>query len=292
MTWAAWRVQRLQYVSAASAVFVIGLWLTVSGHFGDASWSQSTVKGDIFVLSILPGLFGLALGTSLVGEEVNNKTNRLAWSQSISRTRWLSSKFAVGTVVVVVLTSVLVPILGRWTSGVNLGLDIQPKLFDITGLVVVSYALFALMLGVTLGAFIQRPAWAFAASLPIFGFVRLGVGGLRSILVKPSSLVQPFQESPPNGWVLHSGYLPLGRSSPAPGRTWSANAQQVVSCFNGVSSRAGQAHCALVAHVHWVWQYQPEKHYWPLQWEESAIFVGFAALCFVASFIKVHRWRT
>jgi len=56
---------------------------------------------------------------------------------------------------------------------VTLGLDIQPKLFDITGVVVVSYALFAFMLGVTLGAIIQRPAWAFAASVPVFGFIRL-----------------------------------------------------------------------------------------------------------------------
>jgi ABC-type transport system involved in multi-copper enzyme maturation permease subunit len=291
MTWVAWRVQRLQFVAAAGAVLVIGLWLAVCGHFGDSSWSQSTIKGDIFVFTALPGLFGLALGTSLVGEEVNNKTNRLAWSQSVSRTRWLSSKLAVGSVVVGVLTSVLVPILNWWTGAVNLGLDIQPKLFDITGIVVVSYALFAFMLGVTLGAIIQRPAWAFAASVPVFGFIRLVVGGLRSTLASPASLIQPFQESPPNGWVLHSGYLPLGLTSPAPGRTWSGNAQRVDACFNRVSSLAGQAHCAIVAHVHWVWQYQPESHYWSLQWTETGIYVGLAFVCSVATLIKVRGWR-
>jgi len=71
------------------------------------------------------------------------------------------------------------------------------------------------MLGVTLGAIIQRPAWAFAASVPVFGFIRLVVGGLRSTLASPASLIQQFQESPPNGWVLHAGYVPLGRTSPA-----------------------------------------------------------------------------
>ena len=291
MTWVAWRVQRLQFLTAAGAVLVIGLLLTVSGHFGDSSWSQSTNKGDIFALTALPGLFGLALGAS-VAEEVSNKTNRLAWSQSISRTRWLSSKLVVGTVVVGVLTSVLVPILNWWTGAVNLGLDIQPKLFDITGIVVVSYALFAFMLGAALGSVIQKPGWAFAASVPVFAFVRLVVGGVRSMLASPAFLIQPFQESPPNGWVLHAAYLPLGRTSPAPGRTWSGNAQQVDSCFNRVSSLAGQVHCAIAAHVRWVWQYQPESHYWPLQWTETAIFVGLALVCFVATMIKVRGWRT
>jgi ABC-type transport system involved in multi-copper enzyme maturation permease subunit len=292
MTWVAWRVQRLQFLTAVGAVFIIGLWLVVSGHFGDSYWSQSTVKGGVLVLTALPGLFGLALGASLVGEEVSNQTNRLAWSQSISRTRWLSSKLAVGTAVVVLLTLVLVPILNWWTGAVNLGLDVQPKLFDITGVVIISYALFAFMLGSTLGAFIQRPAWAFAAGIPVFGIIRLAVGGLRSLLASPAILIQPFQKAPPNGWVLQSGYLPLGRTSPEHGRKWSGYAQQVDSCFNRVSSLVGQEHCALVAHVHWVWQYQPESHYWPLQWTETGIYVGLAFVCFVATLIRVRGWRT
>ena len=163
-------------------MFVIGLWLVVCGHFGDSSWSQSTVKGDIFVLTALPGLFGLALGTSLVGEEVSNKTNRLAWSQSISRTRWLSSKLVVGTVVVGVLTLVLVPILNWWTGAVNLGLDIQPKLFDITGVVIVSYALFAFMLGVALGAIYPEARVGFRGRCSGLRVHSIGVGGLRSML--------------------------------------------------------------------------------------------------------------
>jgi ABC-type transport system involved in multi-copper enzyme maturation permease subunit len=292
MTWVAWRVQRLQFLTAAGAVLVIGLWLTVSGHFGDSSWSQSTDRGDIFALTALPGLFGLALGASLVGDEVSNKTNRLAWSQSVSRTRWLSHKLAVATLVVGVLTSVLVPILNWWTGAVNLGLNIQPKIFDITGVVVVSYALFAFTLGSTLGAITQRPGWAFAAGVPVFGFIRLGVGGLRSMLASPAVLIQPFQESSPKGWVLQSGYLPLGRTSPQPGRNWSGYVQQVDSCFNRVSSFAGQAHCAFVAHLHWVWQYQPESHYWTLQWTETAIFVGLACACLIATFIRVRGWHT
>jgi ABC-type transport system involved in multi-copper enzyme maturation permease subunit len=292
MTWVAWRVQRLQYLTATGAVLIISMWLTLSGQFSDASWSQATIKGTILVLTALPGLFGLALGVSLIAEEVDNKTNRLAWSQSISRSRWLATKLTLGTLVVCVLTAVLVPILNWWFTSANLGPLIQPKLFDITGVVIVSYALFSFMLGVTLGAIIQRPAWAFAASVPIFGFIRLAIGGLRSGLLAPSFFVQPIQGSSPNGWVLHAGYLPFGRTSPPIGQTWWENAQKVSSCFNRATGQAGDAHCALVARVHWVWQYQPEGHYWPLQWSESSIFVGLAVVCCLATVFKVRGWQT
>lgn len=288
MTWVAWRVQRLQYLAATGAVLVIGLWLTLSGSNGNSAWSQASSRGDIIVLSALPGLLGLSLGASLVADEFRRGTNRLAWSQSISRTRWLASKLAVGAVVVGGLTALLVPLLGWWSGAVNSGLDVQPKLFDVTGVVVVGYALFAFTLGAALGAMIHRPGWAFAAGVPVFALARLLVGAVRSTLVSPVSLVEPFQGSEPNGWVLNFGYLPFGRTTPGAGRTWSTLSHQVLACFHRVSS-AGEEHCALVAHLHWVWQYQPESHYWSLQWAETAIFLGAAIACMVATLVAVHR---
>ena len=289
MTWVAWRVQRLQYLAAGGVILVVGLWLALSGWHGVASWSQATSRGDIIVLTALPGLLGLALGTSLVADEFHRGTNRLAWSQSISRTRWLASKLAVGTVVVGGLTGLLVPLLGWWSGALHTGVDVQPKLFDITGVVIVGYALFALMLGAALGAVIHKPGWAFAAGVPIFVLVRLVVGTLRSSLVSPVALSTPFQTSEPNGWVLHYGFLPLGRTSPAAGRTWFGVSQQAAACMSRVSSAAGEAHCVLIAHLHWVWQYQPESHYWSLQWAETAIFVGLALVGLAAALLAVRR---
>jgi hypothetical protein len=289
MTWVAWRVQRLQYLVAVGAVLAVGLWLTLSGSNGSSAWSQTSSRGDIIVLTALPGLLGLALGASLVADEFRRGTNRLAWSQSISRTRWLVGKLAVGTVVVGGLTGLLMPLLGWWSGAMNSGLDIQPKLFDITGVVVVGYALFAFMLGAALGAIIRRPGWAFAAGVPLFALVRLLVGAVRSTLVSPVSLVEPFQGSEPNGWVLHYGYVPIGRTTPAAGRTWSALSRQAGRCFDRASSSAEEAHCALVAHLHWVWQYQSEGHYWSLQWAETAIFVGAASACLATILVAVHR---
>jgi len=292
MTWVAWRVQRLQYLTAAGAVLIIGLWLMFSGLYGDSSWSQAALTGDIFVLSGLPGLLGLTLGTSLVAGEFHNKTNRLAWSQSVSRSRWLVDKLATGTVVVGVLSAALVPLLDWWGGAMNVGVDIQPKIFDITGVVVVGYTLFAFMLGAALGAIIQKPTWAFAASVPVFALVRLLIGGQRSTLASPFSLVEPIQGVQPNGWILHYGYLPLGQTSPASGQSWTRYGQHLYACFNRVLTSANQTHCALVAHLHWVWQYEPERHYWSIQWSEATIYLGLAIVLLVVTLITVRRWET
>ncbi len=292
MTWVAWRVQRLQYLVAAGTVLVLGLWLTLSGSHGHASWVQSSSPGDIIVMSALPGLLGLALGASLVADEFHRGTNRLAWSQTISRTRWLVIKLVVGAVVVCGLAGLLVPLMGWWTGAVNSGLDIQPKLFDTTGVVVVGYALFAFMLGAALGAVIHKPGWAFAAGVPIFALARLVVGALRSKLVSPVSLATSLPGSEPKGWMLHSGYLPLGRTTPAAGRTWFGLPSQAAACFGRASSSAGEAKCVVLAHLHWVWQYQPESHYWSLQWAETAIFAGLAVLSLAAAMVAVRRQQS
>jgi ABC-type transport system involved in multi-copper enzyme maturation permease subunit len=289
MTWVAWRVQRLQYLVAVGVVLAVELWLTLSGSYVHSSWAQSSSPGDIIVMSALPGLLGLALGASLVADEFHRGTNRLAWSQTISRSRWLLIKLTVGGAVVSLLAGLLVPLMGWWSGASNSGLDIQPKLFDITGVVVVAYTIFAFMLGALLGGLIPKPGWAFAAGVPLFAFFRLLMSGVRSSLVAPLSLTAPFQGPQPRGWILHYGYLPLRRTSPTLGRSWTDLPHGVTTCFSRVSSASGEAHCVLVAHLHWVWQYQPESHYWPLQWRETAIFLGLSVVCFVATLRIVRR---
>jgi len=182
MTWVAWRVQRLQFVTAAGVVVVLVLWLAASGLDGHSGWSQYWNSADVYVLYALPGLLGLAIGASLIAFEIDRGTNRLAWTQSITRTRWLGRKLLVGATVSAGLVAVLIPLLDWWMGAMRSGpaavSNIVPKLFGITGFVAVGYVLFAFLLGVTLGTLIRRPGWAFAAGVPIFAGVRLLVDGL------------------------------------------------------------------------------------------------------------------
>ena len=290
MTWVAWRVQRLQYVAAAVAVAVLMVWLAASGLDSQAHWSQMSDTGDVYVLYALPGLLGLAVGVAVVAEEAEVGTDRVAWTQSISRARWLTGKLAVGALVSAGLTALLMPLLGWWIGATRSGPDIVPRNFGITGVASIGYVLFAYLLGAALGAVLRRPGWAFAAGVPIFTAVRLLIDGLRPALVPPS--VASYTAQPviqPSGWVLNGAYLPLGRTSPALGQTWASPWTRMGSCFYRTQSQAGLGRCAVRAHLHFVFEYQPESHYWALQGVETAIYAAMALALAAIALAAVRR---
>jgi hypothetical protein len=313
VTWASWRVQRAQLLVAIGATCLMGIWLIASaaamGH--NTTWKYWT-NGDIYVLYVLPGVLGLAIGTPLVAEEFLRGTNRLAWSQSVSRTRWLAMKLLVGGLVVAVLAALLTLVLEWWTSAVSISplaqsggfvnVRIQPEAFDLTGIVVVGYALFAFCLGAALGAVVRRPGWAFAAGIPIFAAVRLVIEQwVRPNLATPQTISAStgFNLGQTQGrWVLHFGIVPIGRNTPLAGHPWTLNTPlQLASCLRSVNAQseaafeAAQVRCAAVAHIHYVVQFQPENHYWLIQSAETAIFLAMAAALALLALVAVRKWR-
>jgi hypothetical protein len=310
VTWAAWRVQRSMILAAAAVVALLALWLAftglVMGH--SQTWKYWT-DGDVYVLFALPSVLGLAFGAPLIASESNLGTDRLAMTQSVTRARWLAFKLLVGGSVAVAVAVALTLVLEWWSEAVSIsafsnsggllsGVRIQPTAFDLTGFVLVGYTLFAFFLGTALGTVIRKPGWAFAVGLPIFAGARLGVQDwLRPHLVAPAiftSLVERASSAVNNGWLLNFALLPAGRTSPPPGKTWTwwDENQIYASCTNRPNpTNASDAHCAVLAHVHYVFQYQPESHYWALQGIETAIFLGLGLLLLGLTVIKVKRWR-
>src|ERR1700728_47687 len=124
MTWIAWRVQRPQYVALGAAVLVVVAWLLASAASGTASWVQSSSAGDLYVMTALPGVLGLAFGCPLVATELEQRTNRLAWTQSIRRSNWFGKKVLVVGMAVGVLAALLVPLLDWWSGSVGDGPDV------------------------------------------------------------------------------------------------------------------------------------------------------------------------
>ena len=292
MTWVAWRVQRLQYLAAAGAVAALMVWLAASGLDSQAHWSQMSFTGGVYVLYALPGVLGLALGAPLVAFEAGRGTNRVAWTQSVTRAQWLTGKLVVGALVSAGLTAVLMPLLGWWIGATRSGPDIVPRNFGITGVASVGYVLFAYLLGAALGAVIRRPGWAFAAGVPIFTAVRLLINGLRPTLVPPAIASYPAQPViQPGGWVLNGAYLPLGRTTPAPGHTWASPWHRLGSCFFRAQSQAALERCAARDHLHFVIEYQPESHYWALQGAETAIYAAIVLALAAATVAAVRRWQ-
>lgn len=136
-------------------------------------------------LVVLPALAGAFIGAPLVAREIENGTQHLAWTQGVTRMRWLLVKLAlvfipliaaaalVGYLEVVFL-NLQGPQVNRW------------DIFDQQAPVVAAATFFALALGVAFGAVIRRSIPAMAATLLAFVVVRVGIAELvRSHYVAP-----------------------------------------------------------------------------------------------------------
>jgi hypothetical protein len=122
---------------------------------------------------LVPALLGLFWGAPLIAREMENGTFRLAWTQSVTRSRWIVTKLcivALGSMVVAGLFSLMV----TWWSSPFDTINNNPfSYFDLRDIVPVGYAAFAFALGVTLGILIRRTLPAMAATLVVFTAVRM-----------------------------------------------------------------------------------------------------------------------
>lgn len=105
----------------------------------------------------MPGILGIFWGAPLLAREVETGTFRLAWTQSVTRTRWLAIKLAVIALTSMALAGLLALMLTWWASPidtVNMN-RFAPGVFDQRGIVAIGYAAFAFALGVTAGVLIE-----------------------------------------------------------------------------------------------------------------------------------------
>ena len=137
---------------------------------------------SLFVLPLLAGIFW---GAPLVAREIETGTFRLAWTQSISRLRWICTKLVLvlgaAAVAMVALSfgavwafRPLIPVLGNRFRG---------GWFDAQGIVPAAYTVFALSLGICLGAIWRRTLPAMATTIAVFAVVRIAVHSIRRDLI-------------------------------------------------------------------------------------------------------------
>jgi len=330
MTWFAWRSQRLQIVVGAIFVLLFMGWLYLTGTHEGAAWHNLVLNGcmhrrqppqcghlynlfttsdewslsNIFILNAIPALLGLFLGAPLVAREIEQGTNRLAWTQSITRSRWLTYKLVLGAIATLVVVAALVPVVGWWADAAHTGAHIVPRTYDVVGITPVAYALFAFMLGTALGTLIRRTGWAVAAGVAVFAATRLGVDHLRSHfapLVETASGANEYAYTyPTNAWIQNSGIVPLNRLTPLPGKTWNSASTGFYKCTTNLLPKGGSEHqysnayrfCSVTLRLHYVIQYQPASHFWRLQEVESALYVLGALVLLGVTVWAVRRWRT
>ena len=262
------------------------------------------------LVTAVPALIGIFWGAPLVAREFETGTFRLAWTQGISRTRWLAVKLGmVGAFSIIVAG--LLSLMATWWSGPfdqAYQVRITPTVFHTSGIVPVGYAAFAFALGVAAGMFIRRTLPAMAVTLVIFAAVQLAV----PFWVRPHLLPPVTTTSALNlGSVVEWGVTNAGRGNggglfvltqPNVPGAWLLSNQVITPAGRPVSTEPATQACtgsastmkscsAYVATLHLRQEltYQPASRYWPLQWLETAIYLAGALLLSGLCFLRIRR---
>jgi hypothetical protein len=255
--------------------------------------------GALFAVPVILGMFW---GAPLVTRELETGTFRLAWTQGVTRTRWMAVKLGVIGMAAMATAGLLSLMLTWWSSPIDTASGLKDGdsisfirlgfvQFATRGITPVGYAAFAFALGVTAGVLIRRTVPAMAATLAGFAFVQIAwPNWIRPHLIAPartvvalttaniSSLAQgsnnsmavnpPASASQPGAWLLSTQTVDTA------GHVF--NAATIGACrgsnFQACRAALGRLHLSDLI------SYQPASRFWAFQWYETAIFLALAVI--------------
>jgi hypothetical protein len=197
----AWRQFRSQATVGIVALAVIAVVLVVTGPhlvsvYDDAvaacraSGGQSAACNNpvtstygglriatMALVLVVPALIGMFWGAPLIAHELETGTFRLAWTQSVSRLRWLLVKLGLVGLASMVAAGLLSLMVTWWTSPIDMVRQnrFSPSDFALHGFVPAGYAVFAFALAATVGLLVRRTLPAMAVTLAGFIGARLAV---------------------------------------------------------------------------------------------------------------------
>lgn len=334
MTWMAWRQIRLParvFVGAATLFLVLVAWTgpQLADRF-DADGLQQCVLGADDVgdrtcgdltssfladftlldsigglLTLLPAIVGMFWGAPLLARELETRTNQLAWTQSVTRTRWLAVRLAVVIGVALTVTA-LVSLAFTWWSEPRDVLDsrLMPGTFEKRGIVPVAYVAFALMLGVAVGAVVRKVIPAAVVTLLVVVVTVFGVSHwVRPKLFEPAeyrfATYSFYGPEPADRLAAEAGWMLSNETVDGEGNVVStgplADRRAAVLCDIPLAELEGENNkrlldaCGDRLGLTDVTRAHPASRFWALQVVEFAMFMGFAAALGVFSFRWVRR---
>jgi hypothetical protein len=327
MIWFTWRQHRAQAIAGLVLVGLAALVFLPYGHEIRAAYAQrgigpcvsqgsdqcrsamqafmdqfNTVANHLLTwLSPLPGLIGGIVGASVLGREYEHGTWRLAWTQAVPRTRWLIIKILLVGAGIVAATMALSAVFGWFRGPIDqVSGRFAPGAFDLEGLSLTGYTLFAFALGVLAGLLLRRTVPAIVVAFVAFLALRLPVEyWLRQRYQSPVTRLLPptvdFTSGPsavpttpgaPN-WILGQGLVdPAGHPlSPA----LQDQVARQTQALHGTA--AGDAYLrGLGLHLKVV--YQPASRFWTFQITEASLFIGLAAALIAIIIWLLHGRNT
>jgi hypothetical protein len=311
MTWVTWRQYRYQGVLAAALFAALAVVLLITGLHVAQMWHSDlagclkhnscgnlSLNGPILTTlvvgtSVVPLLPGLFWGAPMVARELETGTNQFAWTQSITRRRWLVVRTGWLLLAAAVLAGA-VSALVTWWSGPDNALyanGFEANKFDVTDIVPVGYAVFAMALGICAGALLRRTLPAVAVTLAAFvalraliaQWLRLHYMTADTVYYKLTALNAPNGSylSVSQGIVGPNGKPPVGLG----GYVFNGAPVPTV-CTKVVQNPAP----CMAAHGYREYlTYQPASRFWAFQGIETGIFVVLAAVLLGVTFWVLMR---
>jgi ABC-type transport system involved in multi-copper enzyme maturation permease subunit len=294
-----WRLHRNQAFVAVGALAALAVVLLVTGitmadDYRNALAScaaqscgnlpaSSLFRGDGAIMDLViatitvPLLFGLFWGAPLLAKEFEDGTHNLAWTQGVSRRRWLRANVAWALLAAALWGAALAALVSWWRFPEN-ALDSRFGAFDIQGIVPVAYALFAVTLGIAVGSVVRRVLPSLAVTLGIFVAIRVAVGlYLRPHFLTPVTKVLPLLGGSPAGaWVLSSDMVNGQGQNLGAGWDFSQIPAACGSAFPGGKGLNGP--CLSAHGFHQILTYQPDSRFWAFQGIEAGIFLALAVV--------------
>jgi hypothetical protein len=191
-----------------------------------------------------PALLGIFWGAPLLARELESGTHRLAWTQSVSRSRWVVTKLAVGGLATVAVAGLLTLTITWWYTSREQIAGMNPyAVFDRRDIAPIAYAAFAFAAGALIGAVVPRTVAAMATTLGVFVLVRVAI----SLWVRPH-LLTPIRKTLALAGAGSSGTVHLGIGSSnggplqlfvkgdGPPTAWTTSSHLVTSSGQQVSS--------------------------------------------------------
>lgn len=290
-------------VAAAALAVVVGVLVATRGHIASTPDDElSTFYESLQLLGTVligvPAAVGAFWGAPLLARELEMGTHRLAWTQGVTRRRWLGTRLGVLAVLAIVVTAVFSTVFTWWSLPFDArGNRIGTANFGQRGIAPIAYTLFALALGTFVGTVVRRtlPAMvitAVAFFVARFTFqlaVRPHLAGT-VVLARGLPMFGPAVDDPASAgaWVMSSATVDGTGRVIAPGA-----ADRILSeaCNLTRTSSEGAFHqCAERLGVHDVVVAHPASQFWPMQIWESLAFCGLGVALLAACFWWVrHR---
>jgi ABC-2 family transporter protein len=283
----------------------------------DGTYAALELLG-VMLIVLTPAVIGLFWGAPLIAHELETGTTSLAWSQSITRTRWLAVKLTVGGLAAMAVTEGLSLMQAWWAAPIGravghlgsshftlpgvLGFVLSrfsPLAFASQGITPLGYAAFAFALGTTAGALIRRTVPAMAVTLAVFAAVQIAMPlwirpnlfPARHTVVSVSSLDSLRPDNLPGqagAWLLSSETI-NGAGQPVHAAPAACPAPPVIKGSNEGSSEGAYLDCLTSHGIRELFSYQPASRYGAFQSAETAIYLVLALSLTGYCFRRINR---